>query len=109
MRDASIRLEMETHQRLVKTTPKPNATKKSSGDEFWLLPPPLPFPWLPPPLATVSVELGAETVDDASVPPGIEVVGVDEIADVTELAVVETTSRINIRAPSTNTGSRKAI
>lgn len=31
-----------TYQRFVKTTPKPRATKKSSGEEVGLLPLPLP-------------------------------------------------------------------
>lgn len=44
-----------THQRFVKTTPKPKATKKRRGEEPELPPPPPP---LPLPLSPVLVDVG---------------------------------------------------
>ena len=105
-----------THQRLVKTTPKPNATKNRRGDE--LLPPPLLLPFGPPPLSPLlaggSVVVGADVVDVGTpvdvVPVGADVVvtcvcGVDDAAEVRVLSVCLTT----IRAPSTTAGLIKAI
>lgn len=46
-------IKPNAHQRFVKTTPKPSATKKSSGDEPCPPPPPFPLPF-PLPLLPVS-------------------------------------------------------
>jgi hypothetical protein len=62
-------MDKASHQRFVKTTPKPNATKNSRGE---LLPPPPP----PPPDADEDV-LGAGEVVDCGGGMVLEGVGVE--------------------------------
>lgn len=102
--DYSYRIPTDTHQRLVKTTPNPRATKKSNEDELELpleLPPlPLPLPELLPPLTRVLVSVGeAEDV------VGLELdrLGV-VVVDATDTRAVSAACLIAIRAPSTTAG-----
>jgi len=114
-----FRASRATHQRLVKTTPNPRATKKSSGDELfpWLLllpfVGPLPAPGPGGPLAVVSagVEMGVVAVVKLSVGIGDEVDGGTLLGSkVVELLTVSvTTCRTTTRIASATAGLRNAI
>ena len=88
------RLSFKTHQRLVKTTPNPRATKKRRGEELLLL----VLLGLGFPVVTeeVSVVVGDERVDD----------GVEEAIAV---PTVEAACRTKTLAPSTSAGLMRAI
>ncbi len=94
------RLSFKTHQRLVKTTPNPRATKKRRGEELLLL----LLLGLGFPVVTeeVSVAVGDDRVDDVKeVTPGVE----EAIA----VPAVEAACRTKTLAPSTSAGLMRAI
>lgn len=85
---------LSTHQRFVKTTPKPRATKKRRGEEPEFPPPP---PWPPPPplLSPVPVDVGRgseEKVGEVEGKPVGEGARVDEAVGLEEgvVRVLET-------------------
>ncbi len=100
------------HHRFVKTTPKPSATKKRSGDEFW----PCCGGGVLPLAGLVSVEDGdaetdVEPILDVGVPEIVDDTGAPvEMADGKSVFVpVVTACLTTIRAPSTKAWLRRAI
>lgn len=87
---ARLRDEPNAHQRFVNTTPKPSATKKSSGDEPCPLPFPFPFPFplLFPLLASAGDDVGPlmGVVKDGTSLEEARVGSADEVAE--EMALV---------------------
>ena len=92
------RPSFKTHQRLVKTTPKPRATKKSRGEELLLLLLLLGLGF-PVVAADVSVAVGDDRVADVA--PGVD----EAIA----VPTVEAACRTKTLAPSTSAGLMRAI
>lgn len=102
------------HHKFVKTTPKPNATKNRSGDEFWLccggVLPGDPLD------ALVSVGEGEGETDvgpilDAGVPENVDDAGAtDGVDDANRVFVLAVTACLTtIRAPSTKAWLSSAI
>jgi hypothetical protein len=119
-----VHIQKYAHHRLVKTTPKPNATKNRRGEEFelccgLLFPPELPVC----PLAAVSDADGddaeADDTDDGIMLDespldvgdalGVEVEAKELMMDPVVAAAPDTVSRAIRRTPSTNTWLMNAM
>lgn len=93
------------HHKFVKTTPKPNATKNKSGDEFWV---DGVLPEESVPVGDGDGDVDDVTTLDVGVPEAdVGGAGVDDVKSV--FALVVRACLTTIRAPSTMAGLRWAI